>query len=412
MVETLKGGGQLPGGSIAAPRIRNILLTAQVALSLVLVIAAGLLVRSFRHMLHADAGFDASRIVTFELPVPTAKYGDIPSLVRLYKDVLDQLQRVPGVQSAGFASLVPMGGSSDAAMIRIQEHPRTNDAANYELVSPGYFTTIGAPLLRGRDITDADNLSTLPVTIINSDMARKYWPGEDPIGKQVGIDFPGVPVRTVVGVVGDIKQTSLREEPSPKMFVPYTQIGTEIESNSIRSMQYAVRAIGEPASISENLRPAVHTVEPDLPVANFAMLTTLVDDSMATDRFIMLQFSTFGALSLILATIGMYGVISYSVMQRTAEIGIRIALGAGRGQIFIMILRQGSRVVCSGIAIGLIAAFATTRLMSRLLYGVRPTDPITFAAVALLQLVVALVACYLPARKAMSVNPVTALRYE
>jgi predicted permease len=411
-VETLKGGGQMPGGSIAAPRIRNTLLTAQVALSLVLVIAAGLLVRSFRHMLQADAGFDASRIVTFELPVPTAKYSDVPSLVRLYNEVLKQLQRVPGVQSAGFASLVPMGGSSDAAMIRIQEHPRANDAANYELVSPGYFTTIGAALLRGRDITDADNLSTLPVTIINSAMARKYWPGEDPIGKRVGIDFPGVPVRTVVGVVGDIKQTSLREEPSPKMFVPYTQIGTQIESNTIRSMQYAVRAVGEPASIAENLRPAVRTVEPDLPVANFAMLTTLVDDSLATDRFIMLQFGAFGALSLILATIGMYGVISYSVMQRTAEIGIRIALGAGRGQIFIMVLRQGSRVVCSGIAIGLVAAFVTTRVMTRFLYGVRPTDPTTFAAVALLQLVVALLACYLPARKAMSVNPVTALHYE
>jgi predicted permease len=412
MVETLKGGGQMSGGNIAAPRIRNTLLTAQVALSLVLVIAAGLLVRSFLHMLHADAGFDASRIVTFELPVPSAKYGDIPSLVRLYKEVLKQLQRVPGVQSAGFASLVPMGGSSDAAMIRIQEHPRANDAANYALVSPGYFTTIGAPLLRGRDITDADNLSTLPVTIINSYMARKYWPGEDPIGKEVGIGFPGAPVRTVVGVVGDIKQTSLREEPTPKMFVPYTQIGTQIESNTIRSMQYAVRAMGESASISENLRPAVHTVEPELPIANFAMLTTLVDDSMATDRFIMLQFSAFGALSLILASIGMYGVISYSVMQRTAEIGVRIALGAGRGQIFILILRQGSRVVCSGTAIGLIAAFATTRVMTRFLYGVTATDPITFAAVALLQLVVALLACYLPARKAMSVDPVTALRYE
>jgi predicted permease len=412
MVEVLKGGGQRPGGNIAAPRIRNTLLIAQVALSLVLMIAAGLLVRSFRHMLEADAGFDANRTVTFELPVPSAKYGDIPSVVSLYKKVLKQLQCVPGVQSAGFASLVPMGGSSDAETIRIQEHPRANDAANYDLVSPGYFTTIGASLLRGRDITDADNLSTLPVTIINSNMAKKYWPGEDPIGKHVGIDFPGAPVRTVVGVVGDIKQTSLREEPSPRMFVPYTQIGTEIESNTIRSMQYAVRAMGEPASISESLRPAVHIVEPDLPVANFATLTTLVDDSMATDRFIMLQFGAFGALSLILASIGLYGVISYSVMQRTAEIGVRIALGAGRGQIFILILRQASRVVCSGIAIGLLAAFVTARLMERLLYGVRPTDPITFAAVALLQLVVAALACYLPARKAMSVNPVTALRYE
>ncbi len=412
MVETLKGGGQTSGASIAVPRIRNALLTAQVALALVLVIAAGLLVRSFQHMLHADAGFDASRVVTFELPVPSAKYGDIPRLVGLYKRVLEQLQRVPGVRSVGFASLVPMGGSSDAAMIRIQEHPRANDAANFAIGSPGYFRTIGAPLLRGRDITDADDLSTLPVTIINSEMARKYWPGEDPIGKQVSIDLTGAPVRTVVGVVGDIKQTSLREEPAPKMFEPYTQIGTSVESNTVRSMQYAVRTVGEPATVSESLRLAVHTVEPDLPLANFAMLTTLVDNSLATDRFLMLLFGAFGGLALILASIGMYGVISYSVMQRTPEIGIRIALGAGRTQIFVLILRQGSRVVCTGIAIGLIAAFATTRLMTHFLYGVRPTDPITFAAVSFLQVVVALLACYVPARKAMSVDPVTALRYE
>jgi predicted permease len=412
MVEALKGGGQMSGGSVAAPKIRNALLTGQVALSLVLVIAAVLLVRSFRHMLYADAGFDASRVVTFELPVPSAKYGDLPRVMGLYKKVLGQLRCLPGVQSAGFASLVPMGGSSDAAMIRVQGHPGVIDAANYALVSPGYFTTIGAPLLRGRDISDADDLSTLPVTIINADMARKYWPGENPLGKQVGIDFPGAPVRTVVGVVGDIKQTSLREEPSPKMFVPYTQVGTKIESSTIRSMQYAVRAVGQPDSISESLRPVVHGVEPDLPVVNFTTLTTLVDNSMATDRFIMLLFGAFGGLSLILASIGMYGVITYSVLQRTAEIGVRIALGAGRGQIFLLIFKQGSCVVCRGIAIGSVAAFATTRLLTRFLYGVRPTDPITYAAASLLQLGVALLACYLPARKAMSVNPVTAMRYE
>jgi predicted permease len=412
MVETLKGGGQTSGASIAVPRIRNALLTAQVALALVLVIAAGLLVRSFQHMLHADAGFEASRVVTFELPVPSAKYGDMSRLVGLYKRVLEQLQRVPGVRSAGFASLVPMGGSSDAAMIRIQEHPGAIDAANFALISPGYFRAIGAPFLRGRDITDADDLSTLPVTIINSEMAKKYWPGEDPIGKQVSIDSTGAPLRTIVGVVGDIKQTSLREEPAPKMFEPYTQIGSGIESNTIRSMQYAVRTVGEPASVSESLRLAVHTVEPDLPLANFAMLTTLVDNSLATDRFLMLLFGVFGGLALILASIGMYGVISYSVMQRTPEIGIRIALGAGRMQILVLILRQGSRVVCTGIAIGLIAALATTRLMTHFLYGVQPTDPITFAAVSFLEVVVALLACYVPARKAMSVDPVTALRYE
>jgi predicted permease len=412
MVEALKGAGQRSGASVAAPRIRNAFLIAQVALSLVLVIAAGLLVRSFHHMLHTDAGFDTTRVVTFELPLPTSKYNDLPRIIELYKQVLEQLQRVPGVRSAGFASLVPMGGSPDAAMIRIQEHPRTNDAAGFSLVSPGFFSTIGAPLRRGRDITSADDLSAMPVVIVNNAMAAKYWPGEDPLGKQLGIDFPGAPVRTIVGVVGDMKQASLREEPSPKFFVPYSQVATRVEANAIQSMQYAVRMEVDPVSISADVSHAVHTVDPDLPLAKFAMLTNIVDASTTTDKFLMLLFVAFGALALILASIGLYGVISYSVMQRTAEIGIRIALGAGRRQIFSLILRHASRVVCSGVVIGLIAAFATTRLMSHFLYGIQPTDPITFAAVSFLQVVVTLLACYLPARKAMKVDPVIALRYE
>jgi predicted permease len=412
MVEALKGAGQRFGASVAAPRIRNAFLIAQVALSLVLVIAAGLLVRSFHHMLHTDAGFDATRVVTFELPLPTSKYNDLPRVIDLYKQVLEQLQRVSGVRSAGFASLVPMGGSPDAAMIHIQEHPGANDAASYSLVSPAFFSTIGAPLRRGRDITNADDLSAMPVAIVNSAMAAKYWPGEDPLGKQVGIDFQGAPVRTIVGVVGDMKQGSLREEPSPKFFVPYSQIATRVEANAIQSMQYAVRMEVDPVSSSADVSHAVHSVDPDLPLAKFAMLTNTVDASTTTDKFLMLLFVAFGALALILASIGLYGVISYSVMQRTAEIGIRIALGAGRRQILILILRQGSRVVCSGVVIGLIAACATTRLMSHFLYGIQPTDPITFAAVSCLQVVVTLLACYLPARKAMKVDPVIALRYE
>jgi predicted permease len=412
MVEALKGADRRSGAMIAAPRIRNALLIAQVALSLVLVIAAGLLVRSFHHMLHADAGFDPTHVVTFELPLPTSKYSDLPRIIELYRQVLQQLQCVPGVRSAGFASLVPMGGSPDAAMIHIQEHPATNDAASFALVSPGFFSAIGAPLRRGRDITTADDLSALPVVIVNSAMAAKYWPGEDPLGKQVGINFEGAPVRTIVGVVGDMKQASLREEPAPKFFVPYSQVGTRIEANAIQSMQYAVRTEVDPVSISAGVSHAVHTVDPDLPLAKFATLTDIVDASTTTDKFLMLLFVAFGALALILASIGLYGVISYSVMQRTAEIGIRIALGAGRRQIFILILRHATRVVCSGVVIGLIAAFATTRLMSHYLYGIQPNDPITFAAVSLLQVLVTLLACYLPARKAMKVDPVIALRYE
>jgi ABC-type antimicrobial peptide transport system permease subunit len=214
-----------------------------------------------------------------------------------------------------------------------------------------------------------------------------------------------------VGVVANIKQVSLREIPDPTMYVPYTQ--NEIKTwPNMQAMQYAVRTRADPDSIAGSVQEAVHSVDPDLPVANFATLTTLVDTSLTEERFAMLLLSAFGMLALILSAIGMYGVISYSVMQRTPEIGIRIALGARREQILAMVLGQGCRLACAGIAIGLIAALTTTRLMARFLYGVQPTDPATFAAVSLLLVAVAVLACYAPARKAMKVNPMIALRYE
>jgi predicted permease len=415
LVEALKEGGQRSGGSASAPRIRNALLITQVALALVLVVSAGLLVRTFYHMVNANSGFDATHVVTFELPLPTTKYSDTDRMAQLYQQVAQRLQSIAGVQSVGFASVVPLAGPSDGTNIRIPEHPVTDlaqsPAANYLFVSPGYFATIDASLQRGRDITDGDVLSAMPVTIINSARAKKFWPGENPIGKQVGVGMTRIPTRTIVGVVGDIKQVSLREIPDPAMYVPYTQ--NEIKTwPSMQAMQYTVRTKADPDSLAGNVREAVHSVDPDLPVANFATLTTLVDSSLTADRFAMLLLGAFGMLALILSAIGMYGVISYSVMQRTPEIGIRIALGARREQILIMVLRQGCRLACAGIAMGLIAALTTTRLMTRFLYGVQPTDPITFAAVSLLLMAVALLACYVPARKAMKVDPMIALRYE
>ena len=415
MVEALKEGGQRSGGSASAPRIRNALLISQVALALVLVVAAGLLVRTFYHMLRTDTGFDATRVVTFELPLPTSRYTDTNRMAQIYQQVLLRIQSISTVQSAGFASVVPMGGAPDGTLIRIAQHPAMDNAekpyVNYLFVSPGYFATIGTPLQRGRDIADTDALSSMPVTIINSAMAKRYWPGEDSVGKQVGVGLTRIPARTIIGVVADTKQASLREVPTPTMFVPYTQNEIKIWP-SMQAMQYAVRTKADPALISESLRQAVHAVDPDLPVANFATLTTLVDASMSADRFSMLLLGIFGILALILASIGMYGVISYSVMQRTSEIGIRLALGAQRRQIFLMILQQGSRLACAGIVIGLIAALGTTRLMTRFLYGVQPTDPATFVAVSLILIAVTLLACHVPARKAMKVDPMIALRYE
>jgi predicted permease len=415
MVEALKEGGQRSGGSTAASRIRNALLVTQVAMAMVLVIAAGLLIRTFYSMQRADAGFDVTRVVTFELLLPTPKYADTGRMAQPYQQVLLRLQSLPGSQSVGMASVVPMGGGPDGTVIRMPEHPTTNRSeqpyANYSFASPGYFTTIGTPLLRGRDFSDADTLNSVPVTIITSSMAKRYFHGEDPIGKQVGVATTKIPVRTIVGVVANIKHASLREEPDPEMFVPYTQ--NEIRTwPSMQTMQFAVRTRTDQTVTMEDMRRAVHAVDPDLPVAKFATLATLVDRSMTADRFSMLLVGSFGFLALLLASIGMYGVISYSVMQRTAEIGVRMALGARRGQILALILGQGSRLACAGIGIGLIAALATTRLMVRFLYGVRPTDLATFATVSLLLIAVVLLACYIPARRAMKVDPMIALRCE
>jgi predicted permease len=414
-VDALKGGGQRSGRSFTAPRIRNALLVAQVALGLLLIIASALLLESFLNMVHADPGFDATHVVAFDLPLPQPKYNNIRQIEHLFNQVLGRLQSVPAVESAGFASVLPMGGEPDQAMIQIPEEPTVNGSgrlvANYSFVSPGYFKTVGAPLVQGRDISERDTADTEPVAVINSAMARKYWPGEDPIGKQIGVPLPGIPLRTIVGVVGNIKQVSLREEPAPKVFVPYTQDENLVEF-PMQSMEYAVRTRGDSSSIVEIVRDAVHATDPGLPIARYGKLEAIVDASTVTDRFLVQLLAAFGGLALLLASIGMYGVISYSVMHRTPEIGVRIALGAGRSQILVFILRQGFRIVCFGIAFGLIAAFATTRLMTRFLYGVQPVDPIIFAAVSFLQVAVVLLACYVPARKAMNVDPVIALRYE
>ncbi|MGA8528977.1 MAG: FtsX-like permease family protein, partial [Acidobacteriaceae bacterium] len=414
LVEALKEGGQRTVGELTAPRIRNGLLVVQVALAMVLVAAAGLLLRTFYTMLHTQAGFDATHVVTFELPLPaSAQYADTNRMAQIYGEVLQRLQAIPGVQAAGFASVVPMGGETDSTIIRIPGRSTTNpkDApgANYQFVSPGFFQAIGTPLEEGRDIAASDTLASRPVTVINRTMAEKYWPGQDPVGKQVGVGLVRIPLRTIVGVVADTKQTSLREPPAPQMVVPYTQ--NEIKTwPSMQTMQYALRLHGSAAGLAAAVRQAVDGVDPQLPVSGLTELQTLVDASMSADRFALLLLSAFGLLALVLASVGMYGVISYTVLQRTAEIGVRMALGAGRGQILSMVLRQGGTLALTGIAIGLAGAWMTTRLMAGFLYGVRAGDPATLGAVAVLLLGVALAACWLPARRATRVDPMMALR--
>jgi predicted permease len=336
-------------------------------------------------------------------------------MARAYHEALQRLEAVPGVSAAGLASGLPMGAAPDSTGIRIPgivTHTSEEELyANYCFASPGYFSAVGSPLLRGRDFSETDTLSSAPVTIINNAMARKFWPDEDPLGKQVGVGDTRWPVRTIIAVVGDAKQRSLGETVAPEMYVPYTQNEIKIWP-SMQSMQVVLRTRSGPESVTTAAREAVRSLDPDLPVANVTTLSGLIDHSMIQPRFVMLLLGSFAALALLLAAIGMYGVVSYSVAQRTREIGVRMALGAKRWDVLEMILSQGARLAWLGILIGLGISLAVTRLMASFLYGVGATDITTYAAVSGLLLTATLLACYLPARRAVQIEPTKALRCE
>ncbi len=412
LVESLKEGGQRSGSSPAGAKLRDLLLISEVALALILVISAGLLTRTFFHLLRVDPGFNPARVLTFELTLPAATYADQPQIVALYQRALQSIRSLPGVQSAGITAATPLGGATESTSIRIPDHPSGDPKAvpfsNYTMVSTGYFSAVGTPVLRGRDFLESDTADSSPVAIVNSAMARKFWPGEDAIGKQVAPASKKFPLATIIGIVADVKRLSLREDPPPEMYVPYNQKVWP----SLLTMDVILRTRVGPASLTDNVRNALRTVDPDLPLAKIATLNTLVDDSMTHPRFAMLVLGSFAGLALLLASVGMYGFISYFVGQRTQEIGVRVALGAQRRNVFGMVLMQGARLAAQGIALGLLAAFAATRLMVGFLYGVQPIDLLTFAALPFLLLAIALLACYVPARRAMRVDPMVALRHE
>ena len=357
---------------------------AEVALALILVIAAGLLTRTFREMLRTDPGFNAARVLTFELALPALKYPDQSRMAALYMKAVERLRAKPGVEAAGIGQVVPMGGAPDSTVFEIVGRPTPADQKErpytaYTVVSPGYFSALGVPLIRGRDLLESDTADSMRVVLINNAMAKRYFPGEDPVGKQVDFANPAFPPMTIVGVVGDIKQESLRETPVSRMYAPLTQRTW----TPMQTAQVAIRMKGGPATAAADARQAMRDVDPDLPLAKLTTLTALVDASMSQSRFAMLLLAGFGMLALVLASIGIYGVISYSIAQRTREIGIRMAIGARRGDVFRMVIGQGVRLAGAGIAIGTAVALVLTRLMASFLYGVKPSDPLTFGAVAL-----------------------------
>ncbi|MGH9816009.1 MAG: ADOP family duplicated permease [Candidatus Acidiferrales bacterium] len=405
---SLKSGAQ----TTAPPhtRTRGALVVAQLSLSLVLLAGAGLMLRTLWTLLSTPPGFDPRNVLVADLLLPV-KYNDLNRRLIFTEAVLGRLAALPGVESAGAANLLPLSGGQSTQGFRIEGKPQAASrgdalAANYRVVSPGYLRLLRIPLRQGRGIEAHGHAAAPPVVLINEAMAQRYWPGENPLGRRISILRRGEPAfREIVGIVGDIRHEGLHLEAQPEMYVA---IGQPL----LAYVSLAVRTAGDPASLASALREAVWAVDPDQPVSRVRTMDDVVATSIGETRFYSLLLGVFAALALGLAAVGIYGVMSYAVAARTREIGIRLALGAQRRSIFRLVLARGARLTALGIVLGLAGALAATRGIEKLLYGVQPTDAVTFASVAAVLALVALIACWLPARRAMRVDAAITLRYE
>jgi putative ABC transport system permease protein len=373
-----------------------------------LLVSAGLLIRSFDKLLRVDVGFKTERLLTLEYRLPRTKYKEPEAQWNFHRQVVERLQEVPGVQTASLVRGLPFSGNGGSVAIILpdREVPQKGSEPQvmFNTAMPNYFETVGIPLLKGRVFGNQDQANTPLVVVINRTMAERFWPNQDPLGKQVKLAEDGS-TASVIGVVGDAKHYQLEEEQRPQMYDAYSQDPGIFATVVLRTSV-------EPLGLTEQVRQAVWKVDADQPMWKIRTVDFLVNRSVADRKFLMALMGVFAALALVLTIIGLYGVISYLVNQRTQEIGIRMALGAQMGDIMRMVLKQGMLLVFTGVALGLGAAWVFTRLMSRLLYQVSATDPLTFAAIAGMLVAVALLACYLPARRATKVDPLVALRYE
>jgi len=408
----LKEGGR--DSHVATGWLRRVLVIGEVAASVVLVAAALLLARSFARLLDVNAGFNPAHVLTLRTSLPSATYTDAAAMVKAYTEVGRRLRESPGVLAAGAVTGLPLASTRGDWGIRIEgrpSDPRDNLAADWQVVTPGYFEALGTPLRGGRTFTDADRADTLLVIVINETMAKKYWSGLDAIGRRMRMGGPNW--ITVVGVVADIHHRGLDMQPRPEMYRPHTQFRYGgPEAPAVSTMTWAVRTADDPRAATSYARAAIHAVDPKLGISDIATMDQVVADSTSDRRLNMLLFALLGSLALALATVGVYGVVAYSVSQRTHEIGVRMAIGAKPGDVVRMMVSEGGRLAVVGVVLGSVAALAGARLIRGLLFEVSATDPLTFAAVAAALLGVALLASYIPARRATRVDPMVALRGE
>ena len=408
----LKEGGRGSSG----PRrgiLRNLLVIGEVALSLMLLVGSGLLLESFAKLRGLDPGFRADHVLSVRVDAPVTKYGDFTKRSAFFQRVLERVRGLPGVRAAGFTSALPLtweGGSSGFTPEGVAPRPDVAWSANNRVVTPGYFEAMRIPLRRGRLFQDADGADAPPVAIVNETMARKFWPNQDALGKRFKFGDAGdkTPWLRIGGIVGDVRQMRLNDPPRQEMYFPYWQA----KDNWMVLRDLAIHTSGDPLSMAAAVRQAVSSVDQDQPVSNIMTLDDLLDQEVAQRRVQAALLGGFAALALILACIGIYGVLSYLVTQRTREIGVRVALGASASDVFRTVAGQGMTLAGIGIAAGLAGALALSRLLGSLLFGVSAADPLTYAGAVAVFGVVALAACYFPARRAARVDPMVTLRYE
>lgn len=409
--QTLKESSRSSTGGRRSRVLQNGLVISELALSFILLIGAGLAIRSFVQVQQINPGFNVERLITMTLNAPGIRYPDQARITSFYKNIIGQVATAPGVESAAVSSALPLGGGGlylgRVFLIEGQPEPPASEdfSARWNVVSPGYFTTTGIRLIEGRDFDDRDRADANKVIIINATLARRMFGDDNPLGKRIRSWRDENQLREIVGVVEDVRYHGRDDELRGLVYVPHAQ-------DSWRSMALTVRTHNDPASTTSAIRNQIAAIDKDLAVANIETMTTILNRSVAPRRAVTILLVSFGILAALLAVIGIYGVLSYTVSNRAQEIGVRIALGARSSDVLRMVILQGAKLTLAGVALGAGAAFALTRFMSSLLYAVSATDVLTFVAVSLLLTGVALGACFVPALRAAKVDPMEALRYE
>ena len=403
--------GRSSGGSATRNRLRGTLVVAEVAMTLVLLVCAGLLIRTVMRLRNVDAGFNASNVLTMNIGLPGIKYPKPENVVSFYKQATDRIAALPGVRAAGVTSVLPLSENFDGRGLVVEDFPKPvgeEISVDLYVVTPGYLQAMEIPLRRGRAISEQDIPDSAMVALINQTMADELWPNQDAVGRRIkfrGSEKNPQPWRTIVGIVSNVSQYSLDKKPPMQIYLPHSQFPTSF--NNI-----VVKTQNDPNSMLAAVRREILAVDKDQAIYNVVTLEQLHSDSISLRRFLMLLLIFFAVVTLTLAAVGIYGVMSYAVTQRTQEIGIRMALGARTGDVLALVVKGGIALALAGVGIGLITALALTRLMESMLFGVAPTDMLSFVVGSLALVAVAALACYIPARRATKVDPLVALRYE